>query len=152
MKLFRIFLTLLFCSLSQYTYAKGSSPFYINDKQMKPIVASKYNRTSFDWSDLEVGGTYATNTDIIFTDKIRRYLLYPKNSLFTLTDIIPLTQISTIYFEFTKQSCANPQLKLDVFLFNNFILSVDPNCRFGVYVEAKNYYGPTLLSPLQRRY
>ncbi|MCB0368069.1 MAG: hypothetical protein KDD45_01190 [Bdellovibrionales bacterium] len=113
------------------------------------FLSQNYSKSNLDWSDLELNQNYKSASDIIYTEKNKnaRYILFSKGTIFQLTDIIPLPSISTIYFELTPKYCTIPNLKLDVFLYSNVVLILEPGCVLGVYVEAKDYYYPSFLLP-----
>lgn len=108
-------------------------------------------RASLEWSELELSSVYKTTADVYYTDARGSFLLYPKASAFRLNQIIPIPQISTIYFELIQQNCTNPNLKLDVFIYENVGLTVEPSCVLGVYVEARDYYYPSFFEGARRK-
>lgn len=146
-----IFLFVQILLLTSLAQAKAKVPPHLNPGYTLPHKS--INKLNLEWSELEQYTVYSSAADIIYTDDSRlRYLVYPKGSQFRLNQIIPIPQISTIYFELIHQNCTMPSLKLDLFLFENVVLIVEPGCVLGVYVEAKDYYYPSFLLPLKRKF
>lgn len=131
-----------------FSFARAVLPPHKNPGYRQPRYIT---RTSLEWSEIELYSVYKTTADIYYNDSRANYLLYPRESQFRLNQIIPIPQISTIYFELINQNCTTPNLKLDVFLYENVVLTVEPGCVLGVYVEAKDYYYPSFLTGLARR-
>lgn len=116
---------------------------------------SYFPRTGLEWSELELNSVYSLTEPIYYTDSRRNnYLLYPANSPFRFNQLIPIPQIRTIYYEFIHQNCPYPNLKLDVFIFKNVAITVEPGCITGIYLETRDYYSPSfwkLISAGQQR-
>lgn len=142
---FSLFFILLWES---FAFARASLPPHLNPGYRQPRYIS---RASLEWSELELSSVYKTTADIYYNDSRGSFLLYPKASAFRLNQIIPIPQISTIYFELINQNCTNPNLKLDIFLYENVVLTVEPSCVLGVYVEAKDYYYPSFFEGSRRK-
>lgn len=140
-----LFFMLLWESLS---FAKAVLPPHLNPGYRSPRYVS---RASLEWSELELSSVYKTSADVYYNDSRGSFLLYPKASQFRLNQIIPIPQISTIYFELINQNCTNPNLKLDVFIYENVGLTVEPGCVLGVYVEARDYYYPSFFEGARRK-
>ncbi|MBL7542408.1 MAG: hypothetical protein JNL11_01260 [Bdellovibrionaceae bacterium] len=115
--------------------------------------SSKYfPRTGLEWSDLEVSSVYKLTTPIYYTDTAkRRYLIFPAQSPFRFNQLLPLPQIRSFYYEFIHQSCPYPNLKLDIFIFENVVLTIDPGCIMGLYLESRDYYSPSFWSGNKKR-
>lgn len=139
---------LFFLLWESLVFAKAILPPHLNPGYRTPRYAS---RSAIEWSELELSSIYKTTADIYYNDSRGSFLIYPKNSLFRLNQIIPIPQISTIYFELINQNCTNPNLKLDVFLYENVVLTVEPSCVLGVYVEAKDYYYSSFFEGARRK-
>ena len=122
-------------------------PQLIGQKDWNNKLSNNKYRVALEWSELELYQVYRLNEDLIYSDKRfgRNYVLFKTDESFRLNNILPLPQIRTIYFELIQQNCSNPNLKLDVFIFKIFALTLEPSCVLGVYVESKDYYKPSLL-------
>lgn len=146
-----IYICIQILILTSLVQAKAKLPPHLNPGYALPHKS--INNVDLEWSELELYSVYSSTSDIIYTDDSKlRYLLFPKGSPFRLNQIIPIPQISTIYFELIHQNCTMPALNLDLFLFKNVVLIVEPGCVLGVYVEAKDYYYPSFLGPLKRKF
>ena len=146
-----IYICIQILILTCLVQAKAKLPPRVNPGYTLPHKS--INNVDLEWSELELYSVYSSTSDIIYTDDSKlRYLLFPKGSQFRLNQIIPIPQISTIYFELIHQNCTMPSLNLDLFLFKNVVLIVEPGCVLGVYVEAKDYYYPSFLGPLKRKF
>ncbi|MCK6599197.1 MAG: hypothetical protein L6Q37_12600 [Bdellovibrionaceae bacterium] len=137
--LFIFFMSCIFCLSNKSEAIPAFS-------QTNKFLKNKH-RVALEWSDIELYQVYRLSEDLIYSDKRfnRNFVLYRTDEPFRLNNILPLPQIRTIYFELIQQNCVNPNLKLDVFIFKNFALTVEPSCVLGVYVESKDYYKPSLL-------
>ncbi|GEM_PF-1431350 len=139
-----LILITLFLSAS-FSHSRTVLPPHLNREYQYPV-----KRNTLTWDDLELYNVYSLATNITYTDARGGVILFPAGSPFRFNQLIPLPQIRSIYFEFIHQKCPTPKLKLDVFIFENLGITLDPECVMGVYLEARDYYTTSLFGPLLR--
>lgn len=141
---FFILVTLLFTA--GISYSRTVLPPHLNRDYQYPV-----KRNTLTWDELELYTVYTLATNITYTDTRGRTILFPAGSPFRFNQLIPLPQIRSIYFEFIHQNCPVPKLKLDVFIFENVGITLEPDCVMGVYLESRDYYTTSLFGPALRR-
>ncbi len=143
--LLSLFFTISFSS--SFSSARTVLPPHLNREYQKPV-----KRAALTWDDLELYTVYTLATDITYTDSRGQNVVFKAGSPFRYNDRIPLPEIRSIYFEFIHQNCPTPKLKLDVFIFENLGVTVEPDCVLGLYLEASDYYTPSLFGSQLRRH
>lgn len=142
----KIFIIIIVCLVANISLARTVLPPHLNREYQRPP-----QRSATRWNDLELYSVYTLITPITYTDTKGRSVVFPAGSSFRYIQIIPLPQIRSIYFEFVHQNCPTPKLKLDVFIFENLGVTVELDCVLGLYLEASDYYTPSLFGSSPRR-
>jgi hypothetical protein len=142
----RFLILIIFFFSAPFSYSRTVLPPHFNREYQQPV-----KRDTLTWDDLELYNVYNLATNINYTDSRGRTILFPAESPFRFNQLIPLPQIRSIYFEFIHQKCPTPKLKLDIFIFENLGITLEPDCIMGVYLEARDYYTTSLFRPPLRR-
>lgn len=141
----KFFIVIILFFTASFSYSRTVLPPHLNRDYQKPV-----KRNTITWDDLELYSVYNLATDILYTES--RDVLFPAGSPFRFNQMIPLPQMRLIYFEFIHQNCPTPKLKLDVFIFENLGITLEPECVMGIYLEASDYYTTSLFRPQLRRH
>ena len=140
---FLILFTIFFAAI--FSHSRTVLPPHLNRDYQYPV-----KRNTITWDDLELYDVYKLATNITYTDTRGRTVLFAAGSPFRFNQLIPLPQMRLIYFEFIHQHCPTPKLKLDVFIFENLGITLEPDCVMGVYLEASDYYTTSLFASALR--
>tara|TARA_B110001454_G_C12723292_1_gene436310 strand:+ start:19922 stop:20356 length:435 start_codon:yes stop_codon:yes gene_type:complete len=141
---FFFLLSLLFTV--SFSSARTVLPPHLNHEYQNPV-----KRNAIHWDDLELYSVYTLATDITYSDSRGRSVVFKAGSPFRYKDRIPLPEIRAIYFEFIHQKCPTPKLKIDIFIFENLGVTVEPECVLGLYIEASDYYTSSIFGSQLRR-
>lgn len=115
------------------------------------IAASISKANTYDWSDLEVEKKYISGQDFRLTADVG----WQAGDSFHLKSVYGLGVGSLIVFEFDALICTTPDLKTDVELVTpptipgdhrdrRVIVELDYDCLVRFYVEAADYYSPSI--------